>query len=140
MLTEGESDRKKFELPGSKAHYAPSLTFTITHMRLEINPDFEEKKIECKQHLDIAIVSDTDSVELDASEVDIKSVSLSGKLQFRTVGDKLSVKLSMMVNPIPERSRSGLDVYIGCIASSTFSIPPPSSLIVTVTSRPSSAA
>ena len=93
MLTEGESDRKKFELPGSKAHYAPSLTFTITHMRLEINPDFEEKKIECKQHLDIAIVSDTDSVELDASEVDIKSVSLSGKLQFRTVGDKLSVKL-----------------------------------------------
>src|SRR5687768_2523138 len=93
MRTEGDSDRKKFELPGSKAHYAPSLLFTITHMQLDIDPDFEEKKISCRQRLDILILRDTDSIELDASELDVKSVLLSGKLEFRTIGDKLAIKL-----------------------------------------------
>ncbi len=93
MRTEGDSDRKKFELPGSKAHYAPSLLFTITHMQLDIDPDFEEKKISCRQRLDILIIRDTDSVELDASELEVRSVSLSGKLEFRAIGDKLAIKL-----------------------------------------------
>jgi aminopeptidase N len=93
MLTEGESDRKKFELPGSKAHYAPSLSFTINHMKLEIEPDFERKTIDCRQRLEIIVIRDTDSIELDAAELDIKSVSISGKLEFRAIGDRLSIKL-----------------------------------------------
>src|SRR6185503_11139078 len=93
MPTEGESDRKKFELPGSKAHYPPSLAFTIIHMKLDIEPDFEKKKIDCRQRLDIMILRDTDSIGLDAAELDIKSVSLSGKVEFRTIGDKLAIKL-----------------------------------------------
>lgn len=92
-MQDAEGDRKKFELPGSRAHYPPTLTFAITHMALEVSPDFEEKKINCRQRLDIRIISDTSSIELDAAELDVKSVSISGKLEFRTVGDKLTIKL-----------------------------------------------
>ena len=93
MPTEGESDRKKFELPGSRPHYAPSLPFTISHMQLDIDPDFEKKSIDCRQRLDLQIVGDSDSIEFDAAELDVKSVSLSSKLEFRTIGDKLAIKL-----------------------------------------------
>ncbi|HEX6253483.1 MAG TPA: hypothetical protein VFZ55_04610, partial [Nitrososphaera sp.] len=47
MHTQDENDTKKksFELPGSRAHYAPSLSFTINHMRLEIEPHFQRHTI-----------------------------------------------------------------------------------------------
>ena len=82
-MPEGDSVRKKFELPGSRAHYPPSLVFTVNHMQLEIDPDFERKKIDCRQRLDISIIREADTIELDAAELDVKSVSLSGKLEFR---------------------------------------------------------
>ncbi|MEM3159185.1 MAG: M1 family aminopeptidase [Nitrososphaera sp.] len=89
-----EDSKKKFELPGSRAHYAPSLSVTVTHMRLEIEPDLEKQAISCRQELEIAVVQKTDVVELDAAELDVKSVTLSNKkLPFRAVGDRLSIKL-----------------------------------------------
>jgi aminopeptidase N len=95
MHTHGEDDsRKKFELPGSKPHYPPSLSFTITHMRLAIEPNFQERSISCKQHLSINILHDTDTIDLDAAELQIKSVSAGSKLDFRSVDDKLNVKLT----------------------------------------------
>jgi len=95
MHTQGEEDdvRKKFELPGSKPHYPPSLSFTITHMRLAIEPDLQEHSISCDQKLSIAILQDTDVIELDAAELQIKSVSSGSKLDFRSIDDKLAVKL-----------------------------------------------
>ena len=45
MQEDNGSNIKKFELPGSKAHYAPSLSFTISHMQLSIEPDFKSKTI-----------------------------------------------------------------------------------------------
>lgn len=96
MRTEGESSRKKFELPGSRPHYAPSLVFTVSHMRLEIEPDFAKKRIDCRQRLSVVIVNDTDSIELDSAELEIKSVSVSGKLEFRSIGEKLAIKLGRM--------------------------------------------
>jgi aminopeptidase N len=39
------------------------------------------------------MLDDADSVELDAAELNVKSVSLSAKLGFRTIGDKLAIKL-----------------------------------------------
>jgi aminopeptidase N len=107
MRTEGDGDRKKFELPGSRAHYPPSLAFTITHMQLDVDPDFEKKKIECRQHLDVTMIRDADSIELDASELDVRSVSLSGKLEFRTLGDKLAIKLGRTYR---ERSAIRLEI------------------------------
>jgi hypothetical protein len=48
-MLEGEDGRKRFELPGSRAHYAPSLLFTISHMQLAIEPDLHERTISCSQ-------------------------------------------------------------------------------------------
>jgi aminopeptidase N len=95
MHTHGEEDdlRKKFELPGSRPHYPPSLSFTITHMRLAIEPDLQERSISCDQKLSITILQDTDTIELDAAELQIKSVSAGSKLDFRGIDDKLAVKL-----------------------------------------------
>ncbi|WP_187147582.1 M1 family aminopeptidase [Candidatus Nitrososphaera gargensis] len=96
--THGEDDaRKKFELPGSRPHYPPSLLFTITHMRLAIEPDLQERSISCEQKLSITILHDTDTIELDAAELQIKSVSAASKLEFRSLDDKLAVKLGRII-------------------------------------------
>lgn len=94
----GDEGTKKFALAGSKTHYAPSLAFTVSHMRLEIEPDLQARTIQAKQELEITAVQDVDAIELDAAELDIKSVSAGGggggkKLVFRTIGDKLSIRL-----------------------------------------------
>lgn len=95
MYTHGEEDavRKKFELPGSRPHYPPSLSFTVTHMRLAIEPDLQERSINCDQKLSITILQDIDAIKLDAAELQIKSVSAGGKLDFRSIDDVLAVKL-----------------------------------------------
>jgi len=94
MHTNGEDEaRKKFELPGSKPHYPPSLPFAITHMRLAIEPDLQERSITCEQKLSITILQDTDVIQLDAAELQIKSISAASKLEFRSLDDKLIVKL-----------------------------------------------
>ncbi|MNI85437.1 hypothetical protein D3C73_1424320 [compost metagenome] len=51
-----------------------------------------------------------------------------------------SMKFSMMVKPMPERSSSGFDVYSGCCASSRSSIPLPLSSMIRLTVSPSIAA
>jgi aminopeptidase N len=89
-----EEAKKKFELAGSKPHYAPSLSFTISHMRLEVEPDLKERTISCQQELEITAIQEIDEVGLDASELDIRSVSSTGrKLAFRAIDDKLVIKL-----------------------------------------------
>lgn len=95
MHTHGEEDdlRKKFELPGSKPHYPPSLPFVITHMRLAIEPDLQERSISCEQRLSITILQDTDTIELDAAELQVRWVAAGSKLEFRSLEDKLVVKL-----------------------------------------------
>jgi len=59
---------KKFELVGSKPHYAPRKQFAIKHLKLEVKPDFEEKSIECRETLDIIPIEDNlHHVVLDAA-------------------------------------------------------------------------
>src|ERR671928_2172535 len=65
---------KKFELPGSRTHYAPSLSFTISNMQLSVEPDFSSKTISCNQELEIIAIQDIDEIALDISELHIKSV------------------------------------------------------------------
>ena len=65
---------KKFELSGSRTHYAPSLLFTISDMRLSVEPDFNSKTISCDQELEIIAIQDIDKIVLDISELQIKSV------------------------------------------------------------------
>ncbi|HVX02223.1 MAG TPA: M1 family aminopeptidase [Nitrososphaera sp.] len=107
-MRQGEETKRKFELAGSSAHYAPSLVFTTSHMRLEIEPDFKARTISCRQELDIAAVQDNiSSIELDAAELEVKSVALgSGNnkaLSFRNVDDKLVIKLP---KPLGEDERT----------------------------------
>src|ERR671923_294860 len=104
---ENNSISKRFELPGSRAHYAPSLSFTIDHMRLEIEPDLKGKTISCKQRLSIITLHDTDIIELDAAELQINLVSAAGRLDFRSLDDKLVVKLGRILN---EGSKIELDI------------------------------
>jgi len=94
MTQDGDNDRKKFELPGSKAHYPPSLSFIVNHMKLAIEPNFDDSTITCSQMLKIIALQDIDSIKLDAAELQIKSVSTSSSnLDFRTIDDKLEIKL-----------------------------------------------
>lgn len=104
-----EETRKKFELAGSRAHYAPSLVFTISHMRLEIEPDLDARTISCRQELEVAAVQDVDAtIELDASELDVKSVLFdSKKASFRIIGDKLAIKLP---KPFKEGERAQITI------------------------------
>jgi aminopeptidase N len=90
---ENDTKNKNFELPGSRAHYAPSLTFTIDHMRLEIEPHLQRHTISCEQRLSIVTLQNTDTIELDAAELQVKTVSADGRLDFRSIDDKLVVKL-----------------------------------------------
>src|SRR3712207_8994657 len=86
MHTHDENDtrKKNFELPGSRAHYAPSLSFTINHMWLEIEPDLQMHTISCKQRLSIVTLQDSDTIELDAAELQVKrSEEHTSELQSR---------------------------------------------------------
>jgi aminopeptidase N len=62
-------------------------------MRLAIEPDLQGRSISSDQRLSIAILQDTDVIELDAAELQIKSVAAGGKLDFRSIDDKLVIKL-----------------------------------------------
>ncbi len=86
---------KKFELPGSKPNYPAAKQFAIRHLKLEIRPDFDERKIACRETLDISVIEDgLRSVVLDATELNIRSVRLDGKeLRFGTLEDKLRIEL-----------------------------------------------
>src|ERR671930_2036551 len=102
---------KKFELPGSRTHYAPSLLFTINKMRLSVEPDFNSKTISCNQQLELIAIQDIDEIVLDISELQIKSVfstayanttnnnnTTTGKnLDFHSYDDKLYIKLGKLI-------------------------------------------
>jgi aminopeptidase N len=89
-----QEETRKFALPGSRPHYAPSLPFVVSHMKLSIEPDLKALSISCDQELEITAIQDTESLELDAAELDIKSVFMAGKkLPFRLSDDRLAIKL-----------------------------------------------
>ncbi len=96
MIKDTENNRRKFELPGSKAHYPPSLPFTINHMKLAIEPDFDNHTFTGSQILKITAVQDINCIELDAAELQLKLVSNVDRglnLGFRNLDDKLEIKL-----------------------------------------------
>ena len=93
MSTVRDTD-KRFDLPGSRAHYAPSITFTIDHARLELEPDFQRRSIRGTELLTITALEERDILELDAAELDVESVKMDGKtLSFRLLGDRLRINL-----------------------------------------------
>lgn len=91
------SPSKKFELAGSVPHYPPSLDFTITHMSLRVVPDFATKTIRCTEQLQVKRISldnSADTIELDAAELDVSSVTVGNtSCSFKVFGDKVLVSL-----------------------------------------------
>jgi hypothetical protein len=58
-------------------HKIPKLNFTIEHMDLIIEPFFDSKTIRCEQQLIITANENIHNIELDSSELEIKSVTFS---------------------------------------------------------------
>ena len=58
-------------------HKIPKLNFTIEHMDLIIEPFFDSKTIKCEQQLIITANENIHNIELDSSELEIKSVTFS---------------------------------------------------------------
>lgn len=66
-----------FPLPGDQAHYAPDRSIDITHLRLEIQVDFEQQAIHGVATLDARVIAiEVTLLELDADELHIERVSL----------------------------------------------------------------
>jgi aminopeptidase N len=72
-----------FELPGSTAHYPPTLLFTVDYMSLTIRPDLKSESnnlINCIQKLDITARQTLDVIELDIAEIKVDEVLSSPNL------------------------------------------------------------
>ncbi|MDA4129644.1 MAG: M1 family aminopeptidase [Thaumarchaeota archaeon] len=71
---------KSFLLPGQPTRYGRDHPFIITHMKLEIEPDFQEKTISGKVTYKITPAGTSISfVELDSADLEIRSVLVEGE-------------------------------------------------------------
>jgi aminopeptidase N len=91
---------KKFELPGSTAHYPQLLSFTIDYMMLKIKPDFDSDTLkDCLQKLKIVALEDINEIKLDIAEIDVYQVISSSdnipviSFDILKKDDKLIIKL-----------------------------------------------
>jgi aminopeptidase N len=89
---------KKFELPGSIAHYPQLLSYTIDYMWLKIKPDFDSETLkDCVQRLKFTLYEDVSEIKLDIAEINVHQVTsnnISG-ISFDNLrnDDKLIIKL-----------------------------------------------
>ncbi|MEM3001467.1 MAG: M1 family aminopeptidase [Candidatus Nitrosocaldus sp.] len=95
MNRAGASNSKRFELPGSRAHYAPSKPFLIKHIKLELKPDLNEGSINAREEIEITANSEgLGSIVLDAAELNIARVTLGEQeLTFKHVDERLRIEL-----------------------------------------------
>src|SRR5918999_2552685 len=71
------SYKNKFEFPGSKVQYSPSVPFIIDKMWLSIKPNFEKKTLaDCIQQLGIIAKEDIREISLDIAELQIHKILL----------------------------------------------------------------
>ena len=91
---------KKFEFPGSTAHYPQLLSFTVGYMMLKIKPDFDSNTLkDCIQKIKFIAFKDISEIKLDIAEIDIHQVISSSNhipvISFDILekDDKLIIKL-----------------------------------------------
>ncbi len=90
------SKYKPFTLPGATVHYARDRDFDVQHVKLDLDVDPEEKKLDGTAHISLTpIIGNLTRLELDAVELDVKDVKLStGRISsFENTGRKLTVYL-----------------------------------------------
>src|SRR5216683_5176658 len=95
-VTSTPSKYKSFALPGATIHYARDRDFHVEHVKLDLNVDPEDKRLEGTAHITLsALVDNLTRLEFDAVELDMKDVKLSaGKVSsFENTGRKLTIFL-----------------------------------------------
>ncbi|MBI2887197.1 MAG: HEAT repeat domain-containing protein [Chloroflexi bacterium] len=88
---------KPHPLPGDKPHYAPDKAAEVRHIKLALALDIPNKSINGACSTTLAPINDgLATVEFDAVELDIQSVTLEGggALPFEVSADKLRVALA----------------------------------------------
>ena len=88
--------RRSFQLPVSRPHYSPPMEFRTVHTLLELDVDFQKKRIEGSCTLEIEPVKNgLRAVRLDAVGLDVTKVSLDGApAEFEYDRSELTVPLS----------------------------------------------
>src|SRR5262245_41703884 len=72
---------RPFVLPGARPRYAPDRAFDVTHIRLEVVLDFEQRSLSGTAILrlqPIGAARETRPLALDAVEMEIVSVAVGG--------------------------------------------------------------
>ncbi len=108
---------KKFEFPGSIVHFSPRLKFTIIHMYLKINPNFQTKQLlNCHQNLKIKALQDIKEIILDVAELNIHKIS-SEDVQIEE-GTNISEKEDKLVinfkNIVNEKTEFEIKIEYSC--------------------------
>lgn len=108
---------KKFEFPGSILHFSPRLKFTILHMYLKINPNFEKKQLlNCQQKLKIKALQDIKEIILDIAELKINkvlsdTVQIEEEYDISQQEDKLVIKFN---NIVKEKTEFEVEIDYSC--------------------------
>jgi aminopeptidase N len=89
--------QRPFPLPGDKPHYARDRVIDVRHIRLEIEIDPQDKRIDGAAHTTFAPINDGVShIEFDAVEMEVRGVRLASgaSLSFTYDGEKLHIDLA----------------------------------------------
>ncbi len=95
-MTSTPSKYKSFALPGATTHYARDRDFHVEHVKLDLNVDPEDKRLEGTAHITLSsLVDSLTRLEFDAVELDVKDMKLStGTISsFENTGRKLTIFL-----------------------------------------------
>ena len=89
------SSLKPFVLPTSYPHYPPDRQVTITHIKIDITPDFERETISAEATLTLQSKRDgIDTIALNLKGLSVHSVKDETEVHFEHEGENLRIKLS----------------------------------------------
>ena len=91
----GTGVRRSFHLPESKVHYPRPLEYKTRHVKIELDVDFQRKRIEGSCTLEVDPVrGELTTAHFDAVGLDISRVSVDGEAaEFEHDGSALAVKV-----------------------------------------------
>jgi aminopeptidase N len=93
------SSLKPFILPTSYPHFPPDRQVTISHIKIDITPDFEKQTISAEATLTLQSKRDgIDSVTLNLKGMTVHSVKDESELYFEHEGENLIVSLGKPLN------------------------------------------
>ncbi|MBM3897183.1 MAG: peptidase M1 [Thaumarchaeota archaeon] len=108
-----DATHSTFAFPNATEHYARDTLVQTEHVRLEVRPDFKNKKLYGKVSTRFRAKIGVFAVDFDAIELDIKSVKVGKKnLKFSQTYGKLSVNLGKEVK---EGERFTIDIEYSCM-------------------------